>query len=69
METLTLTATSKNSIIDYREKNHLVKYEYGNLYEIIKAIEQGDLKKLEWLNQFGDAIRCITMNVYAIGNH
>jgi hypothetical protein len=65
METLTLTTTSKNAIIDYREKNHLVKYEYGILDEIITAIDQEDLNKLEWFKQFGDAIRCITMNVYA----
>lgn len=65
METFSLTLESKNEIIKYRDENHLVKYEYGILEELITAIDNNDLETLGWLAGFGDRIRCITMNVNA----
>jgi hypothetical protein len=65
METFSLTLESRNEIIIYRDDNHLVKYEYGILEELISAIERGDMKTLVWFAGFGDRIRSITMNVHA----
>ncbi|GAC1314259.1 MAG: hypothetical protein NVSMB24_38660 [Mucilaginibacter sp.] len=65
METLPLNLESKNEIITYRDENNLVKYEYGILDEIITAIDKADLDTLSWFSQFGDRVRCITMNVHA----
>lgn len=65
METLSLTSESKNEIIKYRDENHLVKYEYGILEELITAIDNSDQETLAWFSQFGERVRCITMNVHA----
>jgi hypothetical protein len=65
METLPLNLESKNEIIAYRDKNHLVQYEYRIFEELINTIENADLEKIAWFRQFGDAVRCITMNVHA----
>ena len=65
METLPLNCESKNEIITYRDENHLVKYEYSIIDELIKAIDNADLDTLSWFSQFGDRVRCITMNVHA----
>lgn len=65
MESLTINPFSKNQIIDYLKTNHLVKYEADILKEMLTAIKEHDLSKLDWFNLFGDAIRVITMNVQA----
>ena len=65
METLSLTLESKDEIIKYRDANHMVKYEYGILDELITGIEKGDLDKLSWFSGFGDRLRTITTNVHA----
>ena len=65
METLVLDLQSKNQISNYLNENNLVKYETGILNEMLIAIGETDLSKLNWFNQFGDAFRVITMNVYA----
>ena len=65
METLVLDLQSKNQINNYIKENHLVKYESGILNEMLIAIEESEVSKLDWFNQFGESIRCITMNVYA----
>ena len=65
MEAMPLNLQSKIEIISYRDENHLVKYEYGILDELIKTIDNGDMEMLSWFGQFGDRIRSITMNVHA----
>ena len=65
METLPVKLKSKNEIITYRDENHLVKHEYCIIDELITAIDNDDLDTLSWFSQFGDRIRCITMNVHA----
>jgi len=56
---------SKNQIIEYFDKNHLFHYETEILKEVLGAIEQNYSDQLKWFNQLGDALRVITMNVYA----
>ena len=65
METMPLNLKSKIEIIAYRDENHLVKYEYGILDELINAIDNSDLDTLSWFSKFGDRIGSITMNVHA----
>jgi hypothetical protein len=65
METLILDPQSKQQLIDYRNDNHLVKYEGGILEEMIQSIENNDVDKLSWFKGFGDSLRAIFMNVHA----
>lgn len=65
MEKLLVDIHTKNQITDYYNNNHLVKYESEILKEMLAAIESGDTILMDWFSQFGDSIRCITMNVYA----
>lgn len=65
MEALILNLQSKNEILEYLDTIHLVNYESGILNEMLSAIEQNDTGKLDWLNQFGDSLRVILMNVHA----
>ena len=65
MESLILNLQSKNQITDYIANNHLMKYEFDILNELIVAIDKNSLVQLQWLNSFGDSFRVITMNVHA----
>ncbi len=65
MESLVLNLQSKNQISDYIVDNHLMKYEFEILNELIVAIDENDLAQLQWLNSFGDSFRGITMNLHA----
>jgi hypothetical protein len=65
MKTVLLDLQSKNQIVDYFDKNHLVHYESEILKEVLAAIEQNNTNQLEWFNQFGDSLRVVTINVYA----
>lgn len=65
MENLILSLDSENMISNYKNENHLVKYESGILDEILTAIKKSDSQQLSWFNQFGKSLRHITMNVYA----
>jgi hypothetical protein len=65
MESLVLNPQSKNQLTDYIADNHLMPYELGIFKEMLKAIETGDQKQLDWFRSFGDSFRTITMNVYA----
>lgn len=65
METLVLDLQSKNQINEYLNTNHLVMHEAAILNELLAIIKQNDLDRLKWFNQFGDAFKVITMNVYA----
>jgi hypothetical protein len=65
MENLKLTLQSTNQIIEYRNHNHLVKYEYEILNELLDAIKVSDETLLNWFNTFGKSLRAITMNVHA----
>lgn len=65
MENLKLTLQSTNQIMEYRDNNHLVKYELDILNEILYAINQNNETLLIWFNTFGKSFRAITMNVNA----
>jgi len=65
MESLVLNLQSKNQINDYIADNHLMKYEFEILNELIVVIDENDLVQLQWLNSFGDSFRAITMNLHA----
>ncbi len=65
MENLLVDLRTKNQIVDYYNNNHLIKYESEILKEMLTAIESADTVLMDWFSQFGDSIRCITMNVHA----
>jgi hypothetical protein len=65
METAFLNLQSANEIKTYLDKGYHSHYEPAILKEILFAVEESGIDKINWFNQFGDCFRSILMNVYA----
>ena len=63
---VTLSALlNETAVTRYLEDHNHVSYESELLNEVLKTIQQNDLKQLKWFHQFGDGLRTIIFNVYA----
>lgn len=64
METLS-SLLNETKLTQYLEDHHHLNYERELINEILKTIQQNDLKQLAWFHQFGEHLRTIIFNVYA----
>jgi len=65
METAFLNLQSADEVKTYLDKGCHTHYEPAILKEILLSVEQSDITRLNWFNQFGDCFRSILINVYA----